>query len=47
MILEELRVLKMQSRVGADYNSFDDEHFQHLSCTCSDKMASEGLRNFG
>ena len=30
MILEELRVLKMQSRVGANYNSFDDEHFQHL-----------------
>ena len=47
MILEELRVLKMQSRVGADYNSFDDVNPQHCSCTCSVKMASEGLRNFG
>ena len=46
MILEELRVLKMQSRVGADYNSFDDDNSQHVSCMCSVKMASEGLRNF-
>ena len=47
MILEELRVLKMQSRAGADYNSFDDVNSQPFSCTCAVKMASDGLRNFG
>ena len=30
MILEELRVLKMQSRVGADYNSCDDVNVRHF-----------------
>jgi hypothetical protein len=47
MISEEWRVLKMQSRVGADYSSFDDVNPQPFSWTCSVKMASEGLRNFG